>query len=285
MPADKPHSPFPVQRRYVDISFEGSAHHACHLTPENMAKDAPTLVFLHEGLGSIVLWKDFPDELCARTNLPGFVYDRLGYGKSTGRPPEPRQIDYLHHEARVVLPEILSAAGSEKLSAAGIEKPILIGHSDGGSIALLYASAFPDQLLGACIEAAHVFVEDVTLQGIEEAVGAWKTTNLRDKLARYHGDNVDGAFAGWSETWLQHDFKFWNIEADLPAITAPFLVIQGEDDEYGTARQVEAICRQSGGPATPLMLPDCAHIPHFQAREEVLSAMETFIQQHLYAPV
>ncbi len=231
----------------------------------------PTLVFLHEGLGSIAQWRDFPAALCRRVGLPGLIYDRWGFGGSA--PLQlPRPVDYLTREAERSLPAVLEACG--------VTRPFLVGHSDGGSIALLYAAAFP-RAPAACITlAAHVFVQEVSLDGIRAAARAWREDDLRQRLERYHGVKTEAMFRGWTETWLRPEFRDWNMSGRLPAITCPLLVIQGEDDEYGTAAQVEAIVRGAGGPASPLMLPACGHQPHLQQHEAVLDAVADFIGRH-----
>lgn len=233
----------------------------------NEAGPALRLVFLHEGLGSIAQWRDFPERLCLMTGLPGVVYERRGYG-SSGPAAERRTPHYLHEEAIDLLPQLM-----QKLA---IERPVLIGHSDGGSIALIFASAFPGRVSAVITEAAHVFVEDITLEGIRRAVSAYRETGLREQLKRYHGDNTDAVFRAWSETWLSDEFRGWNIEAYLPGIKCPVLVIQGEDDEYGSAAQVEAIAGRVSGRAEPLVIPGCGHVPHLQAKEKVLQAMGRF---------
>lgn len=237
--------------------------------PQPAPSDAPCLVFLHEALGSIRLWRDVPDALVAATGLPALVYERLGHG---GADPLtlPRGLDYLHVEAEQVLPAVLEQAG--------ITRAILIGHSDGGSIALLYAAAFPDRIGAAVTLAAHVFVEDVTVVGVREAMEAWRTTDLPEKLAKYHGANTQALYRAWAETWTSAAFRVWNIEDCLPRISCPLLVIQGEDDEYATPAQVHAICRGAGGPAKPLLIPDCAHQPQRQQRAAVLDAITAFVR-------
>jgi pimeloyl-ACP methyl ester carboxylesterase len=227
-----------------------------------------SLVFLHEGLGSIAQWRDFPERLCLKTGLPGMVYERGGYGKSDS-PERPRTPYYLHEEALDVLPELLHELG--------IMRPVLIGHSDGGSIALIFASAFPDRVKAVVTEAAHVFVEDITLEGIRKAAAVYEGTNLREQLQKYHGEKTDAMFRAWSETWLSDEFRSWNLEEYLPGIKCPLLVIQGEDDEYGTPAQVAAIVSKVSGPAEPLIIPGCGHIPHHQAKEKVVEAMANFI--------
>jgi pimeloyl-ACP methyl ester carboxylesterase len=233
------------------------------------APAGPSLVFLHEGLGSIGQWKDFPAELCGRMGLQGLVYDRWGYGGSEALDRQ-RDARYLHDEAEIFLPAVLEAVG--------IDRPILVGHSDGGSIALLFAAAFPTTPLAVVTEAAHVFVEEETLQGIHAAVEAWRTTDLRRRLERYHGGKAESVFSAWANTWLSPPFRAWNIEDMLPRITAPLLVIQGEDDEYGTKAQVEAIARGVRGPVATCLVPGCAHVPHLQARPCVIEAIRRFLE-------
>ncbi|MFB3925305.1 MAG: alpha/beta fold hydrolase [Syntrophales bacterium] len=234
----------------------------------NSARDRTTLVFLHEGLGSIAQWRDFPAAVCAATGLPAFVYERLGHGRSdplTG----PRQLRYMHDEALIVLKEVLER---------NIEGDVvLIGHSDGGSIALIFASAYPARIRGVITEAAHVFVEKITVEGIRRAVDAFEKSGLREALARYHGDNTDLMFRGWADIWLSPEFFQWNIESYLPGITCPLLAIQGMNDEYGSPAQVEAIIRGVKGRAESLLIPQCGHVPHFQARSRVLSETTRFI--------
>lgn len=229
---------------------------------------APTLVFLHEGLGSASMWRDFPARLAAATGCGALVYSRRGYGRSD--PIErPRPVTFMHDEADRVLPAVLDAAG--------VADAILVGHSDGASIALLYAGRGGDRLRGVIVEAPHVFVEDVTVASIAEIKEIFRTTDLREKLARHHGDNVDGAFWGWNDAWLDPDFRAWNIEDCLPGIAVPLLVVQGEDDQYGTAAQVEAVARRAGGPCEIVMLPACGHSPHREQAEATLAAMTRFV--------
>lgn len=234
---------------------------------EPQADDRPALVFLHEGLGSVELWKDFPDEVAAATRCGVLVYSRFGYGRSDPL-DGPRGTDYLHREAREALPDVLAACA--------ISDPVLIGHSDGASIALIHAATANRPVRGLVLEAPHVFVEDVTIAGIEEAGQAWRETDLGHRLARYHAD-PRGAFQGWYDTWLNPDFRAWNIEAVLPAVTCPILLIQGEDDEYATLAQLDAIERQSGGRVERLDLPACGHSPHRERPRETLDAIVRFV--------
>ena len=230
--------------------------------------DGPTLVFLHEGLGSLGQWRGVPEDLCRLTGLPGLVYERWGFGQSDPLVlPRPR--DYMTREAEDALPEVLTACG--------IARPLLVGHSDGGSIALLYAVAFPRMPVACVSIAAHVFVEDETVAGIREVVARWETGDLKTRLERYHGANTETMFRGWAETWLRADFRDWNIEAGLPRILCPTLIIQGERDEHATLAQVEAIAQGVSGPAETYIVPACGHSPHLEARAALLDRMAAFI--------
>ena len=234
---------------------------------------APTLVFLHEGLGCAQMWRDFPAKLAGATGCGALVYSRLGYGRS--EPCRlPRPMRFMHDEAFTVLPKVLSAAR--------VQECILIGHSDGGSIAIIYAGGTPAPTLrGLITESAHVFCEALTLESIRKAKAAFERGNLRNRLARFHGSNTDCAFWGWNAAWLHPDFARWNLEAYLPGIRVPMLVIQGEEDEYGTRRQVEAIARQAGAGAHSVMLADCGHSPHRDQEDAVLETMQAYIQSLL----
>ncbi len=257
-----------VRRHHHALEAAGHRLHAEHLIPPRAAA-GPTLVFLHEGLGSIGQWRGFPKQLCAQTGLPGLVYERWGYGRSEPL-VGPRPDDYLQREAWDTLPEVLETCGVA-------EPPILFGHSDGGSIALLFAAAYPQRVRAAISEAAHVFVDEKCLVGIRRARDAYQQGSLREGLRRYHGDNTDTMFRGWCDTWLRPDYRDWNMEAELPRIVCPVLVVQGEDDEYGTRAQVDAIAAGITGPTELLWLPGCGHVPHHQARETVLAATGRFI--------
>jgi pimeloyl-ACP methyl ester carboxylesterase len=232
--------------------------------------DGPVLVFLHEGLGNIAIWRDFPERVCRETGLQGIVYERRGYGESECF-ETPWSEEYLVTEATVYLPGVLDACE--------VERAVLIGHSDGGSITLIGAATLPDRVLGAVTEAAHIFVEEITLTGIRRALHLLETTDLKARLARYHGKDVDRIIARWADTWLDPDFRGWNIESFLPRITAPLLVLQGEDDEYGTVAQVNGIARGVSGPVEVRLIPDCGHIPHVQARQKVIGYIKGFIRK------
>ena len=230
------------------------------------APGRPTIVMLHEGLGCVAMWRHFPDRLAQVTGCRTIAWSRAGYGHSQPY-AEARTPRYMHREALEALPALLAALE--------IERPLLFGHSDGGSIALIFAGAFPAVPLGVVVLAPHEFVEEETLAGIREARSAWETTDLRDRLARYHAD-PERVFADWNDTWLSPAFRDWNIEEYLPAIRCPVLAIQGEDDEYATMRQIDAIAAQL--PATRLLkLAQCGHAPHRDQPAAILGAVDRFL--------
>ncbi|MCR9219182.1 MAG: alpha/beta hydrolase [Alphaproteobacteria bacterium] len=235
--------------------------------PAAPAAGAPPVVLLHEGLGSVAMWKDFPAALAEAAGAEVLVYSRYGYGRS-----EPLQApfgtDYMHREALESLPALLDALE--------IERPVLFGHSDGASIALIHAGAAQRPVAGLIVEAPHVFVEDLTIASIEEAKQVFETTDLARRLAKYH-DDADRSFRGWNDIWLHPDFRTWNIERCLPGIAAPVLAIQGADDEYGTLAQIDAIQAGVAGPVERLVLERCKHSPHRDRREAVLEASARFI--------
>jgi pimeloyl-ACP methyl ester carboxylesterase len=234
--------------------------------------DRPVLVFLHEGLGSAKMWRDFPARLGAQTGCGALVWSRYGYGASDVLAGK-RDVDYLHVEAREALPALLAALD--------IAEPILVGHSDGASISLIHAGTVAGgaprwPVRGLILEAPHVFVEDITIAGIVDAKAAYETTDLPQRLGRHHADG-DKTFWGWNDIWLDPRFRAWNIEDCLPGVQAPVLVIQGADDEYGTRAQLDAIAAQVSGPAKTLLLPDCGHSPHRDRADTVLEAMAEFV--------
>lgn len=231
--------------------------------------DRPTLVFLHEGLGSVALWRNWPQSLCTRLGWPGLVYSRQGYGQSDPRPDVRGsgrlQPDYMHREALQVLPELLRQCG--------IERPVLIGHSDGGTIALLHAAHQP---VAACIVMApHVVVEDISVRTITAARQAYEEGPLRNRLAPFHAD-VDGAFWQWNDAWLNPAFRDYDIRQEISAITSPLLAIQGEDDAYGTMAQIDDIAAAVPH-ARLLKLPQCGHSPHKDQPQAVTQAIEAFL--------
>jgi pimeloyl-ACP methyl ester carboxylesterase len=242
------------------------------LAPE---RSTPLLVFLHEGLGSLAMWKDFPQRLCDALGWRGLVYSRPGYGQSTPRArDEAWGLDFMHRQACEVLPALLDALAID--SAA--QPPWLLGHSDGGSIALLHAARFPQRVAGAIVLAPHILVEDVSVASIAQARTAYLHTDLRQRLSRYHAD-VDSAFWGWNDIWLKPAFRAWNIEAEIATIACPLLAVQGLDDEYGTVQQVRGIERRVPGTQV-LELPRCGHSPQRDQPEHVISAVANFIDQN-----
>jgi len=228
----------------------------------------PLLVFLHEGLGCIGMWKEFPERLCAATGCPGLVYDRQGYGLSSPQPAQ-RTIHYLHQSALSELPALV-----ERLAPG--RQHIVVGHSDGGSIALIYAAARPEGLRAVVSAAAHVFVENITIEGIRAVLAAHGSGKMLRALARYHGDKAETVFSSWADTWLARWFRQWNIEYLLPAIACPVLAMQGSDDHYGSGAQLDAIVRAVPD-SRQLLLPDCGHSPHLEQAEATLQAMAAFI--------
>ncbi len=227
----------------------------------------PMLVFLHEGLGAAALWRDFPDRVAAATGAGALVYSRLGYGGSSLPAGGAFPLDYMHIEAERRLPAILSALD--------IERPLLVGHSDGGSIALIHAGAFPEAVAGLVLMAPHVFVEECSVHAIAEARRAFDEGGLDRRLARWHRDAA-GTFDAWNLAWLDPRFRDWNIEGYLPGVTAPLLAFQGEADPYGTREQTDRIAAQVSGPADIVLLPDCGHTPWREAADVVLPAITAF---------
>ncbi|WP_206951804.1 alpha/beta fold hydrolase [Trinickia acidisoli] len=237
--------------------------------------DAPIALFLHEGLGSIAMWRDWPQQLCDRLGMRGLVYSRPGYGRSTPRAHDDKwPVDFMSHQAYAVLPALLDTLG---IDAAERQRMWLIGHSDGGSIALLYASAFPRQLRGAVVIAPHVFVEDISVRSIAQAKVAYEQTDLRQKLSRYHAD-VDSAFYGWNDIWLNPAFKAWNIVGELASIVCPLLAVQAHDDHYGTMAQIEAIAQAVNG-AQLCKLAGGGHSPHREMGEALNETVAAFVER------
>ena len=234
---------------------------------------APLLVFLHEGLGSVSLWRDFPARLCAALGWRGLVYSRPGYGRSTPRPADEHWApDFMHHQAQAVLPALLAALGVD--SAA--QPPWLLGHSDGGSIALLHAAAFAQRVAGVIVLAPHILVEDVSITSIAAARQAYLAGELRSGLARHH-DDPDSAFWGWNDVWLSPAFRTWNIAAELATIACPLLAVQGLDDIYGTLDQIRGL-RAPVPQVQLLALAACGHSPHRDQPEALIAAVQRFVQ-------
>jgi pimeloyl-ACP methyl ester carboxylesterase len=230
----------------------------------------PTLIFLHEGLGSLAMWRDFPAKLAQATGAPAVIYSRWGYGRSDPL-TAPRETRYMHDEALITLPAL-----REKLA---LEDVVLVGHSDGASIALIHAGSGHWPVRALVLEAPHVFVEDISIAGIAAARQAYATTDLRQRLARYH-DDVESAFRGWNDIWLDPAFRSWNIEEYVPGVHRPVLAIQGEEDQYGTLAQVGAIERGVAGRFEKLVLANCGHSPHRDQEQAVLTAMADFIARY-----
>ncbi|MGE0816052.1 MAG: alpha/beta fold hydrolase [Vicinamibacterales bacterium] len=227
---------------------------------------AAPIVLLHEGLGSVSLWRDFPAGLAAATSRPVFAYSRRGYGRSAAR-GRGLALDFMETEAAVV-PRVLDAAG--------IGRAVLFGHSDGGSIALVAAAAVPDRIEALVVEAPHVFVEDVSVASIARMRDLWTASDLRARLARHH-QHVDEAFLGWNGVWLDPAFRAWTIEPALQRVVCPTLILQGVDDEYGTVAQVEAITAQAAGTVETALLPRCGHSPHRDRPADVLARTAAFL--------
>jgi pimeloyl-ACP methyl ester carboxylesterase len=251
--------------RFVEVPWDGKR---VRIEYEWVGEGARTLVFLHEGLGSRAMWRDFPARLAAAMGMRGLVYSRPGYGQSTPRAPEERwEPDFMHRQAHAVLPALLEA-----LAVTG--PAWFYGHSDGGSIALLFAARFPRRTAGVIAAAPHIFVEDLSVESIERTRVAYLETDLRERLARYH-DDVDSAFWGWNDVWLHPPFRAWSIEDEIGAIAAPVLAVQGRGDEYGTLAQVRGIAQRVAH-CELLELADCGHSPHCDQPEAVIRAAVEF---------
>ena len=235
----------------------------------------PLLVFLHEGLGSLAMWRDYPQALCDAGGCRGLVYSRPGYGRSTPRRPDERwPVEFMHTQAVDVLPRLLDRLRIDRHR----NKPWLFGHSDGGSIALIHAVAFPGSVAGVIAVAPHIFVEDVSVASIEKARDAYRTSDLRARLARYH-DDPDSAFWGWNDIWLDTRFRTWSIEAMLAGLRCPILAVQGEDDEYGTLAQVQGIRRHA--PQTEVaVLANCGHSPHRDQPAALTRLVTDYMTRH-----
>jgi pimeloyl-ACP methyl ester carboxylesterase len=245
---------------------------------------APTLVFLHDGLGCIDTWRDFPAALAAASGCGALVYSRVGYGGSAAA-PAPWPLDFMHREAQEVLPGLLAALG--------VRDCFLVGHSDGASIALLHAGraaaaatvaaaargAAP--VRGLLLEAPHVFVEEISLESIAKVPALYGQAELARRMEQFHGANAAGCLESWVDVWLRPEFRSWNIEAVLPRVRCPVLVLQGEDDPYGTLAQIHAIEGGCGGPVETQVLARCGHTPHHRQREATLATMTAFLRRHL----
>lgn len=249
--------------------FEDNGVKINYLLSQQFPESKPLLVFLHEGLGSIKQWKNFYEELALILKLDYLVYEREGYGKSSSL-RKSRDDNYLHEAALDEMPKVIQALAPNR-------KLILFGHSDGGTIALLYASKY-SHVEAVITEAAHVFVEDETLAGIQPAIKAFEAGKL-DKLRVFHGDKTETIFYAWAKTWLNPSFKNWDICKDIESITCPVLAIQGENDEYGTVKQLERIKKHVEGNCKYVMLSNCGHAPHISNKDEVIDLVKTFIDE------
>jgi pimeloyl-ACP methyl ester carboxylesterase len=234
------------------------------------ATGCPPLVFLHEGLGSVSMWRDFPDQVARRVGAPAMVYSRFGYGQSDGLVAQ-RTPAFMHDEALQVLPALLRTLK--------IEAPILIGHSDGASIALINAASKISAVTAVVLMAPHVLVEQCSLESIARVTETYETTDLKQRLTRHHA-RVDDAFLGWSRVWLDPRFRTWNLGRECQGLHVPTLLIQGEDDEYGTVAQLDAITDVAPGPVQRVVLSNCGHSPHRDQPSAVLDAISGFIERH-----
>jgi pimeloyl-ACP methyl ester carboxylesterase len=260
---------------FVQIDWGGRAVRIEHAWIAPQRPHAPLMVFLHEGLGSLAMWKDFPERLCTALDCRGLVYSRPGYGRSTPRAAdEAWDLDFMHRQALQVLPALLQALGVD----SALAPPWLFGHSDGASIALLHAAHFPARVAGAVVLAPHILVEDLSLHSIEKARQAYTDSGLRDRLARYH-DDPDSAFWGWNRIWLHPPFRQWSIEDEIGTIGCPLLAVQGRDDEYGTLEQILGIARRVPH-AQMLELAECGHSPQRDQADALIAAVEGFYRSH-----
>ncbi len=261
---------------FVRLAWAGRTGQVEHAWINRERRERPLLVFLHEGLGSLAMWKDFPQRLCEAADVRGLVYSRPGYGRSTPRAAEEAWgLDFMHRQAHEVLPALLEALGVD----TQVDRPWLFGHSDGGSITLLHAARFTDRVAGAIVLAPHILVEDLSVASIGKARTAYLETDLRSRLARYH-DDPDSAFWGWNDIWLHPPFRAWSIEDEIRSIACPVLAVQGLDDEYGTLEQIRGIARRL--PQTRLLeLAGCGHSPHRDQPAILTRATSEFLQTHL----
>ncbi|WBV54012.1 alpha/beta fold hydrolase [Chryseobacterium gambrini] len=231
-------------------------------------ENKPTIVFLHDSLGCTQLWRDFPEKLVSQTECNVLVYDRLGYGKSFPMLTYERENNYMEQEADLL---------NDLLKELNINDIILFGHSDGGTIALIFAARYPEKVTATLCEAGHIFAEDITVKGVKDAFETYKTTNLPERLPKYHGDKVEMMVKAWTEIWLSDRFRSWNIECLLENITSPLLFIQGENDEYGTLDQVEKTISKVSGTAEKFIIPNIGHTPHKEIPDAVLQKSAEFI--------
>lgn len=255
-----------MEERIIDVRGQ-----KLYTAYNNSQEGKPVIVFLHDSLGCTQLWRDFPVKLLEATGCNILVYDRLGYGKSGSMLTHERPVNYMELEADLL---------NDLLAQLNINNAILFGHSDGGTIALITAAKYPERVKTVICEAGHIFVEELTLKGVYDAWDAYRTTNLAERLQKYHGDKVKMLFKAWTETWTRDDYRSWNIEPLLKNIQCPLLFIQGEADEYGTLDQVEKTVAQVNGPSEKYMIPGTGHTPHKEVPELVLKKTADFIKQY-----
>lgn len=252
-----------MNNQYIEIN-----HQKIYFEYQTSYENRATIVFLHDSLGSTQLWRDFPSRLSQALQCNILVYDRIGYGKSDAMKTHIRPQNYMEVEADIL---------NEVLLKLNINNAILFGHSDGGTIALIAAAKYPEKIDAVICEAGHIFVEEITVKGVSDALLAYKTTNLPERLKKYHGDKVDMLFKAWTEIWLKDDFKSWNIECLLPKITCPLLFIQGENDEYGTLDQVEKTISKVSGKSEKYIIDNVGHTPHKEMPNLVLNKTVSFL--------
>lgn len=246
--------------------FEGQ-----YIEQHQVDTQRPTLIFLHDSLGCVSLWRDFPMQLATTLQCNYLVYDRIGYGQAEPMHSAVRDQYYLHKEAHIL---------QQIIDSYEIKKPILFGHSDGATIALLHAALYPKIPKAIIIEAAHVFVEAVTLDGVKAAKLQYETTNLKDRLYKYHGNKVPDLVSAWIDTWLHPSFEDWDITATLGSIVCPTLFIQGTEDEFGSIEQVVKTLENIQGPKAELIIPMEGHSPHKTSASTVISAVATFLEKN-----
>ena len=256
-----------MKTTYIEIN-QLTYHIQHYLIDENR----PTIVFLHDSLGSVKLWRDFPEKLARATNCNALVYDREGHGESSPFNITKRPKNYLSLGADTL---------NQIIKKVDLKDIILFGHSDGATIALHYAAKYPDHLIATIVEGVHVFVEEETLNGIKEAQQALQTTNLAERVAKYHGDKTEMLFKLWIETWLSDDYSNWNIEQEIQTIQSPILVFQGENDEFGTIEQVNKIKTNVNSLVEDYLIKDCGHNPHKEQQEFTLNTTTNFLNKNI----
>lgn len=261
-----------MKRKSQVVTVNGSQIYCEFINMHEISGDVPLMVFLHEGLGSVAQWKDFPDRLAEKLRLPALLYDRYGYGQSDER-KEPFYPDFLHDEAKDWLPKLFTVLGLDS------HPKILIGHSDGASIALLHAALFQQNILGVVSEAAHVMLEEITLNGVKGVIEELERGTLGELLHKYHGNRSVRLIREWTGNWLSIQNRQWNIETLLPHIVCPVLIIQGDQDHFGSMVQVSAIHDKIKGRATVLYIAGCGHVPHLQAGPQVIRAIEKYVHE------